>query len=94
MLNAAMRLYLDTCARCGVCVEACHVCASMPQTRYTAVGSAEIIRQLCLRVYPLGKKPCASGSSSVFRSVGDQHLHCLVSPRRCASFASDKLLRT
>ena len=40
-LNSAMRLYLETCARCGVCVEACHVYASLPQARYTAVGRAE-----------------------------------------------------
>ena len=30
-LNSAMRLYLDTCARCGVCVEACHAYASSPR---------------------------------------------------------------
>jgi Fe-S oxidoreductase len=45
-LNGAMRLYLDTCARCGVCVEACHAYASMPQTRYTAVGRAEVVRKI------------------------------------------------
>ncbi len=52
-LNAAMRLYLDTCARCGVCVEACHVYASMPQTRYTAVGRAEVIRKVFKRYFKL-----------------------------------------
>ena len=45
-LNGAMRLYLDTCARCGVCVEACHAYASMPEVRYTAVGRAEVIRKI------------------------------------------------
>ena len=29
-LNDAMRMYLDTCARCGVCIQSCHVYASMP----------------------------------------------------------------
>ena len=24
-LNEAMRFYLETCTRCGVCTEACHV---------------------------------------------------------------------
>ena len=36
-LNRSMKLYLDTCARCGLCVEACHVYASMPETKYTPV---------------------------------------------------------
>jgi Fe-S oxidoreductase len=45
-LHSAMRLYLETCARCGVCVEACHVYASMPQARYTAVGRAEVVRKI------------------------------------------------
>ena len=52
-LNGAMRLYLDTCARCGVCVEACHAYASAPQTRYTAVGRAEVIRKIFKRYFKL-----------------------------------------
>jgi Fe-S oxidoreductase len=55
-LNGAMRLYLDTCARCGVCVEACHVYASMPETRYTAVGRAEVIRKAFKRYFRLEGK--------------------------------------
>ena len=35
-LNEAMRLYLETCTRCGVCTEACHVHASMGQVKYIA----------------------------------------------------------
>jgi Fe-S oxidoreductase len=52
-LNGAMRLYLDTCARCGVCVEACHAYASSPQTRYTPVGRAEVIRKVFKRYFKL-----------------------------------------
>jgi Fe-S oxidoreductase len=52
-LNGAMRLYLDTCARCGVCVEACHAYASSPETRYTAVGRAEIIRKVFKKYFKL-----------------------------------------
>ena len=55
-LNGAMRLYLDTCARCGVCVEACHVYASMPQLRYSAVGRAEVIRKVFKRYFKLQGK--------------------------------------
>lgn len=45
-LNQAMRFYLETCTRCGVCVEACHVHASMGQVRYIAAYRHEIVRRL------------------------------------------------
>jgi Fe-S oxidoreductase len=55
-LNGAMRLYLETCTHCGVCVEACHVYNSMPETRYTAVGRAEIIRKVFIKYFKLEGK--------------------------------------
>ena len=45
-LNEAMKLYLETCSRCGVCTEACHVYASMGQTKYIAAYRAEIVRRI------------------------------------------------
>ncbi|MFH1985844.1 MAG: (Fe-S)-binding protein [Pseudomonadota bacterium] len=45
-LNQAMRLYLETCTRCGVCTEACHVYASMGRVQNIAAYRAEIIRRL------------------------------------------------
>ena len=50
-LNSAMRMYLDTCARCGVCIQSCHVYASMPELKYTAVHRAEVIRRLFKRYF-------------------------------------------
>jgi Fe-S oxidoreductase len=55
-LNGAMRLYLDTCARCGVCVEACHVYASRPQIKHSAVGRAEVIRKIFKHYFKLQGK--------------------------------------
>jgi Fe-S oxidoreductase len=55
-LNRAMRLYLESCARCGLCVESCHVYASMPESRYSAVGRAEIVRKLFKRYFKLQGK--------------------------------------
>ncbi len=55
-LNAAMRLYLETCTRCGVCVEACHVYASMPEIKYTAVGRAEVVRKVFRRYFKVQGK--------------------------------------
>lgn len=55
-LHAAMRLYLETCTHCGVCVEACHVYASMPEARYSAVGRAEIVRKIFLKHFKLQGK--------------------------------------
>jgi len=45
-LNQAMRLYLETCSRCGVCTHACHVYESMPQAKYIAAYRAEIVRRI------------------------------------------------
>ena len=42
----AMKYYLETCTRCGVCTEACHVYASTGQTKYIAAYRHEIIRRL------------------------------------------------
>jgi Fe-S oxidoreductase len=44
--NRTMKYYLETCMRCGVCTEACHVYASTGQTRYIAAYRHEIIRRL------------------------------------------------
>ena len=62
-LNQAMRFYLETCTRCGVCVEACHVHASMGQTRYIAAYRAEIVR----RIY----KKYFKGRGRFWPSVGE-----------------------
>lgn len=58
-LNEAMLLYLETCTRCGVCAEACHVHASMGQVKYIAAYRAEIVRRLykkyfkkCGKIWP------------------------------------------
>jgi len=45
-LNEAMRFYLETCTRCGVCTEACHGYASMGQVKYIAAYRGEIVRRL------------------------------------------------
>jgi Fe-S oxidoreductase len=45
-LNKSVRMYMENCARCGACIKACHVYASSPQTRYTAVGRAQNMRRL------------------------------------------------
>ena len=42
----AMKYYLETCTRCGTCVEACHVHASMGQVRYISAYRHELIRRL------------------------------------------------
>ncbi|UCG67241.1 MAG: (Fe-S)-binding protein [Deltaproteobacteria bacterium] len=45
-LNEAMKFYLETCTRCGVCTEACHVYASMRQIKYIAAYRHEIVRRI------------------------------------------------
>jgi Fe-S oxidoreductase len=62
-LNEAMRLYLETCTRCGVCTEACHVYASMGQVKYIAAYRAEIIRRLYKKYF--------KGRGKIWPSVGE-----------------------
>ena len=62
-LNEAMRFYLETCTRCGVCTEACHVYASMGQIKYIAAYRHEIVR----RIY----KKYFKGRGKLWPSVGE-----------------------
>jgi len=55
-LNQAMRLYLETCTRCGVCIEACHVYASTGQVKHIAAYRSEIIRRLYKKHFKLRGK--------------------------------------
>jgi Fe-S oxidoreductase len=55
-LTGAARMYLKNCSRCGICVEACHVYTSSPETRYTAVGRAQNIRRLYEKYFKLSGK--------------------------------------
>jgi Fe-S oxidoreductase len=45
-LSRSVKLYLDSCSRCGVCIDACHAYASTGEVRYTAVARAQNIRRL------------------------------------------------
>ena len=49
--NRAMKYYLESCTRCGVCTEACHVYASTGQTKYIAAYRHELIRRLYKRYF-------------------------------------------
>ena len=62
-LNEAMRFYLETCTRCGVCTKACHVYASMGQVKYIAAYRAEIVRRLYKNYF--------KGRGKVWPSVGE-----------------------
>jgi len=62
-LNEAMRFYLETCTRCGVCTEACHVYASMGQVKYIAAYRAEIVRRLYKKYF--------KGRGKLWPSVGE-----------------------
>jgi Fe-S oxidoreductase len=62
-LNQAMRFYLETCTRCGVCTEACHVYASMGQVKFIAAYRAEIVRRLYKKYF--------KGRGKFWPSVGE-----------------------
>jgi Fe-S oxidoreductase len=62
-LNEAMQFYLETCTRCGVCTEACHVHASTGQVKYIAAYRGEIVRRLYKKYF--------KGRGKVWPSVGE-----------------------
>ncbi len=55
-LTRSARMYLDNCARCGICIEACHAYASSGETRHTAVGRAQNIRRLYQKYFKASGK--------------------------------------
>jgi Fe-S oxidoreductase len=62
-LNQTMRLYLETCTRCGICTEACHAYASMGQVRYISAYRHEIVRRIYKRYF--------KGRGKLWPSVGE-----------------------
>jgi Fe-S oxidoreductase len=55
-LNRAVRLYMDGCTRCGLCVDSCHVYASDPKIEHSPVARAQNIRRLYERYFTVGGK--------------------------------------
>lgn len=55
-LNKPMRYYLDTCTRCGLCYDTCHVFQGIPRKEYSPVGRAEVVRKIFRKYFrPAGK---------------------------------------
>jgi Fe-S oxidoreductase len=74
-LNEAMRFYLETCSRCGTCTEACHVYASMGQTRYIAAYRHELVRRIYKKYFKgQGKAFPAWGESKELTEMALQEL--------------------
>ena len=75
-LNEAMRLYLETCTRCGICVEACHAYASMGQVRYIAAYRHEIVRRIYKKYFKArGKAWPSVGESKELNEMALQELY-------------------
>ncbi len=75
-LNEAMRLYLETCTRCGICVEACHAYASMGQVRYIAAYRHEIVRRIYKKHFKArGKAWPSVGDSKELTEMALQELY-------------------
>lgn len=62
-LDNAMKMYLDVCARCGVCIDKCHAYASTNEIRYSPVERAEVVRKLYRRYY--------KNEGRLFPSIGE-----------------------
>jgi Fe-S oxidoreductase len=62
-LNNAMTYYLETCTRCGVCIEACHVYASTGQVKHISAYRHEIVRKIYKKYF--------KARGNVWPSVGE-----------------------
>ena len=90
-LNRAMRFYLETCTRCGVCTEACHVYASMGQTRHISVYRHELVRRLYKKYFKArGKFWPSVGEARTLDDISMQALYeaaySCTGCRRCMVF--------
>jgi len=52
-LNRAVRMYMDGCTRCGLCVDSCHAYVSDPKIEHSPVARAQNIRRLYERYFTL-----------------------------------------
>jgi [DsrC]-trisulfide reductase subunit K len=55
-LNNAMTYYLETCTRCGICTEACHVYASTGQVKHISAYRHEIVRRIYKKYFKVRGK--------------------------------------
>ena len=90
-LNQAMTFYLETCSRCGVCTEACHVYASMPKVKYIAAYRAEIVRRIYKKYFKGQGKVCSTlGESKELTEMALEELYeaaySCTGCRRCMVF--------
>ncbi|MBI5844472.1 MAG: (Fe-S)-binding protein [Deltaproteobacteria bacterium] len=90
-LARAAKLYLNTCSRCGVCVSACHVYASMPQAKYIAAYRAEIVRRIYKKFFTVkGRFWKSLGESKDLNEMALQELYeaaySCTGCRRCMVF--------
>ena len=65
-LKRPIRYYLDTCTRCGLCYDSCHVYYSIPKKEYSPVGRAEVVRKLFKRYSFAGRLFSYWGDSTKF----------------------------
>ena len=55
-LSSAVRMYLEGCTRCGLCMDSCHAYASDPRIEHTPVARAQNIRRIYERYFTLNGK--------------------------------------
>ena len=75
-INQVMRFYLEACTRCGVCIDACHVYASMGQAKYISASRHELVRRLYKKYFKArGKAWPALGEARELDETALQELY-------------------
>lgn len=75
-LTDTMSMYLETCSRCGICTETCHVYQSMPRPEYSPAARAEVVRRLYKKYFKLqGKILPALGEAAILDETAMDELN-------------------
>ena len=44
-----LQIYMDICAKCGICADQCHVARTMPESRVNPAARSDLIRRIYKR---------------------------------------------
>ncbi len=89
--NKALRVYLDTCVKCGACTDKCHYYLGTGDPKNMPVARQDLLRQIYRKYFTLGGKvvPGLVGAKPMTKEVLDDwysYFHQCSQCRRCSVF--------
>lgn len=89
--NKALRVYLDSCVKCGACTDKCHYFIGTGDPKNMPVARQDLLRSIYRRYFTLGGKliPGLVGAKDMTKDVLDdwyKYFHQCSQCRRCSVF--------